>query len=138
MIGQLQSFAIGAQHGDNPDTNGNGVGIQVIDGYPAYQGGQVIDCLIASGAPALSATATVTCAAAYVQVVDGAMDFGDIGPGESKFSLDSSKIRTTMVPPPPRNQGILFRLVYTDARGVRHEVEGVPKFCGENPRSLCP
>ncbi|MBN1417659.1 MAG: PKD domain-containing protein [Planctomycetes bacterium] len=87
---------------------------------------------------AFNVTATVTCAPSYVQVVDGAMSFGDIGPGEAKFSLDSFTIRITMVPPPPRNQGILYRVEYDDARGVHHVVEDVPKFCGEDPSAICP
>jgi hypothetical protein len=50
----LQAQTIGIQHGtDNPDTNGNGIGIQVRDyGYrPAYEGGMVMDAIIASGTP---------------------------------------------------------------------------------------
>ncbi|XCN75171.1 MAG: PKD domain-containing protein [Candidatus Electrothrix aestuarii] len=48
-----QAQSIGPQHGDNPDTNGNGIGIEVKDrGYrPVYQGGMVMDAIIASGTP---------------------------------------------------------------------------------------
>ena len=47
----LQALAISPQHGDDPDTNGNGYGIQVRDyGYrPIYEGGQIMDAIIASG-----------------------------------------------------------------------------------------
>jgi hypothetical protein len=33
------------------DYNGNGIGICVDDGYPLYQGGMIMDCIIASGTP---------------------------------------------------------------------------------------
>jgi hypothetical protein len=47
----LQTLAISAQHGDDPDANGNGVGIEVRDyNYrPIYEGGQIMDAIIASG-----------------------------------------------------------------------------------------
>lgn len=50
----LNPVAISTQHGtDNPDSNGNGKGIEVRDyGYrPVYEGGQVMDAIIASGTP---------------------------------------------------------------------------------------
>jgi PKD repeat protein len=49
----LQAINLGVQHGENPDTNGNGKGIECRDyGYrPAYQGGMVIDAIIATGTP---------------------------------------------------------------------------------------
>lgn len=50
----LKPLSIATQHGsDNPDTNGNGKGIETKDyGYrPIYQGGMVIDAIIASGTP---------------------------------------------------------------------------------------
>jgi len=49
----LQTVAIGAQTYGDPDTNGNGKGIQVRDyGYrPVYEGGQVMDAIIGSGTP---------------------------------------------------------------------------------------
>ena len=52
----LQSYAIGAVPGGNPDTNGNGKGIEVRDyGYlPIYQGGMVMDAIISSGTPGAS------------------------------------------------------------------------------------
>ncbi len=39
--------------GDDPDTNGNGIGIEVRDyGYrPVYEGGMIMDAIIASGTP---------------------------------------------------------------------------------------
>lgn len=39
--------------GDDPDTNGNGIGIEVYDRYyrPVYEGGMVMDAIIASGTP---------------------------------------------------------------------------------------
>ena len=50
----LQSYAIGnTPNGDDPDTNGNGKGIEVRDyGYrPVYEGGMIMDAIIASGTP---------------------------------------------------------------------------------------
>ncbi len=35
----------------NEDLNGNGIGICADDGYPLYQGGMFMDCIIASGTP---------------------------------------------------------------------------------------
>jgi len=35
----------------NPDTNGNGIGVQVNQGYPYYQGGMFMDAIVASGTP---------------------------------------------------------------------------------------
>lgn len=49
----LRSVNLTTQHGENPDTDGNGKGIECRDyGYrPAYQGGMVIDAIVASGTP---------------------------------------------------------------------------------------
>ena len=49
----LQPYTISTQHDDDPDTNGNGIGIEVRDyGYrPIYEGGMVMDAIIASGTP---------------------------------------------------------------------------------------
>ncbi|RLB30468.1 MAG: hypothetical protein DRH20_16630, partial [Deltaproteobacteria bacterium] len=47
----LQAVAISAQAQGNPDANGNGYGVEVRDyeNRPVYQGGQIIDAIIASG-----------------------------------------------------------------------------------------
>jgi len=54
----LRALTIGLQHGtDNPDSNGNGIGIEAYDqggGDPPYQGGMAMDALIASGTPSMS------------------------------------------------------------------------------------
>ncbi len=50
----LRPYNIGTTPlGDNPDTNANGIGIEARDyGYrPAYQGGMLVDAIIASGTP---------------------------------------------------------------------------------------
>ncbi len=49
----LNPVNIASQHGDNPDTDGNGIGIEVRDyGYrPVYEGGMVMDAIIASNTP---------------------------------------------------------------------------------------
>jgi hypothetical protein len=40
----------------NPDSNGNGLGVEVNNTYPPYQGGSVMDAIIASGTPAAVTT----------------------------------------------------------------------------------
>lgn len=48
----LRALAINSQTAGNPDTNGNGYGIEVRDyntSRPIYQGGQIMDAIIASG-----------------------------------------------------------------------------------------
>lgn len=53
----LRSLTLSLQHGDDPDSNGNTIGIEAYDlgiGQPIYQGGQVMDALIASGTPSKS------------------------------------------------------------------------------------
>lgn len=49
----LNAYNVGMVAGGNPDSNGNGKGIEVRDyGYrPVYQGGMVMDAIIASGTP---------------------------------------------------------------------------------------
>ncbi len=50
----LQPYSISATpNGHDPDSNGNGIGVQVRDyGYrPVYEGGMVMDAIIASGTP---------------------------------------------------------------------------------------
>ncbi|MEW5801302.1 MAG: PKD domain-containing protein [bacterium] len=56
MFTRLSSANIGNQTYGNPDTNGNGIGIQVNDGYPIYQGGMVMDAIASSNAPLAFAT----------------------------------------------------------------------------------
>lgn len=50
----LKTYGINAQAAGNPDSNGNGIGIGVGDyagDRPIYQGGMVMDAIIASGTP---------------------------------------------------------------------------------------
>ena len=50
----LRALTLDLQHGDNPDSNGNTIGIETYDGgnyLPVYQGGQVMAAIIASGTP---------------------------------------------------------------------------------------
>jgi hypothetical protein len=52
-----QSFGRPAGSPDDPDANGNGIGIRVNEGSPNYSGGMVMDAIIASGTPtAVAAT----------------------------------------------------------------------------------
>lgn len=49
----LQAVNLTAQTYGNPDSNGNGIGIQVRDysSYPPYEGGMVMDAIVATGTP---------------------------------------------------------------------------------------
>ncbi|MHC4064247.1 MAG: prenyltransferase/squalene oxidase repeat-containing protein, partial [Planctomycetota bacterium] len=48
----LNSIGIGPQTYGDPDSDGNGIGIEVFHtGLPAYQGGMIMDCIIASQTP---------------------------------------------------------------------------------------
>ena len=46
---RLSSAGISMEPYGDPDTNANGIGIQVTDGQPIYQGGMVMDAIAASG-----------------------------------------------------------------------------------------
>jgi hypothetical protein len=48
---RLSPATIGVQTYGNPDTNGNGIGIQVNSSYPIYEGGMVMDAIINSRTP---------------------------------------------------------------------------------------
>jgi len=47
----LYGAAIAPQTLGNPDTNGNGLAVFVNQSYPFYQGGMIMDAIIASGTP---------------------------------------------------------------------------------------
>lgn len=51
LFTRLAAYNISAQTYGDPDTNGNGIGIQVTDGRPIYQGGMVMDAIINSRTP---------------------------------------------------------------------------------------
>jgi len=55
LFAMLSSHAIGMQSNGlgtfNPDSNGNGIGLYVTQGYSYYQGGMVMDAIVASGTP---------------------------------------------------------------------------------------
>ena len=56
LFTQLVPYSIAAQIYGDPDTNGNGVGLSAdAGGRPIYEGGQVVDALVAAGAPDLLA-----------------------------------------------------------------------------------
>jgi len=59
LLGRLETIALDLQHDDNPDANGNGIGIQTAEGEGLcpYQGGMIMDALIASGEPSRIAAA---------------------------------------------------------------------------------
>ena len=51
MFTTLRSQAIATQTYGNPDTNGNGIGIEVNSGRPIYELGQVMDAIATTGTP---------------------------------------------------------------------------------------
>ncbi len=51
LLTELQSFGISNQPAGNPDSNGNGIGLQTKEQRPAYSVGMVIDALAASDTP---------------------------------------------------------------------------------------
>lgn len=51
LFTKLRSKAIGPQVYGNPDTNANGIGIEVSESHPVYQGGMVMMAIAASGTP---------------------------------------------------------------------------------------
>jgi Dockerin type I domain len=51
IFARLQAVNISVQVHGNPDTNGNGRGIDVIEGNDPYTVGQIMDALIATGTP---------------------------------------------------------------------------------------
>ncbi|NWG13787.1 MAG: PKD domain-containing protein [Acidobacteria bacterium] len=55
LFTRLNASSIGLQSTPrgllNPDSNGNGIGIYVGQGYPFYQGGPFVDAIVASGTP---------------------------------------------------------------------------------------
>lgn len=51
MFTQLTATGIASQTYGDPDTNGNGLGIEVNGGRPAYEGGMVMDAIASSNMP---------------------------------------------------------------------------------------
>jgi hypothetical protein len=55
MLRAIDITSGGTTSEGNPDGNGNGIGVEVYDGlslyYPIYQGGMIVDSLVASGTP---------------------------------------------------------------------------------------
>ena len=52
LFSLLRTAPIGQQTYGDPDTNGNGLGIEVASGRPIYEGGMVMDAIASSGAAA--------------------------------------------------------------------------------------
>ena len=51
MFGQLRAVGIGTQTYGDPDTNANGIGVEVASNRPIYEGGMVMDAIVASATP---------------------------------------------------------------------------------------
>ena len=69
----------------NPDSNGNGLGIQVNNTYPPYQGGSFIDAIVASGTPgAVTTTGPANVVGrTYKDIVQDMVDAYAYGQGEA-------------------------------------------------------
>ena len=55
LLNNLLPEPIGPTVNGNPDSNNNGIGLQVNSSYPIYEGGPVIDCFVATARPELIA-----------------------------------------------------------------------------------
>ncbi len=51
LFTRIRSRSIGIQSAGNPDTNGNGIGIEANSGRPIYEGGPVMDAIASSNTP---------------------------------------------------------------------------------------
>jgi hypothetical protein len=73
----LAPQSIGATALGNPDTNGNGIGVRLNQNYYLYQGGMVIDAIVASGTPnAVTTTGgTNIIGRRYQDIVQDMMDY---------------------------------------------------------------
>lgn len=83
---ELSRVNIGVQTYGDPDTNGNGFGLQVLDGGVVYVGGQVIDAIVASGTPgaiAPTGIATDVLGRTYADIVQDMLDAYSWGQDES-------------------------------------------------------
>jgi hypothetical protein len=91
IIASLGTTAIGLQHfdrppgtgggtpltGDNPDSNGNGIGVFATSPFPPYASGMVMDGIIASGTPnavAVTGPANVI-GRTYAQIIQDMVDY---------------------------------------------------------------
>jgi hypothetical protein len=84
---ELSRINISPQTAGNPDTNGNGFGLEVLDGgAPIYIGGQVIDAIVGSGTPdTLAPTGIVTdvLGRRYADVVQDLLDTYSYGQADT-------------------------------------------------------
>jgi hypothetical protein len=77
MFSTLSSVAIGAQPAGNPDSNGNGIGIQAnLGSRPIYVGGQVMDAIVTTKTPGTLTTTGPNGAALPANI--GGRTYGDI------------------------------------------------------------
>lgn len=87
---EIHAINITAQTAGNPDTNGNGIGLEVTNGNrPVYIGGQVVDAIALSGTPnavALTGDATTVQGRTYAAIVQDLMDAYYYGQTDSGFS----------------------------------------------------
>ncbi len=51
LFNRLRTLTTGVQTAGNPDTNGNGLGIEIDEGNPIYQGGPTMDAIASTNTP---------------------------------------------------------------------------------------
>ena len=79
----IRRRAITAQAGGNPDTNGNGYGLEDPGGEPVYVGGQIVDAFVASGTKTKLATMGTEAGRTYLDIVQDLMDAYSFGMNEN-------------------------------------------------------
>jgi hypothetical protein len=105
MLDAMSITSGGTTSEGNPDANGNGIGIEVGDKYsiyyPIYQGGQVVDALVASGTPDASTGRifTGTHVATFKDVVQDMLDMYSWGQytGSEPFDILSGPVGSPTV-----------------------------------------
>ncbi|MEI6244384.1 MAG: thrombospondin type 3 repeat-containing protein, partial [Acidobacteriota bacterium] len=79
----ITRVAIAAQPGGNPDSNGNGYGLNDPSGEPVYIDGQIVDAFVASGTPTKTATIGTEVGRTYKDIVQDLMDAYQFGQNEN-------------------------------------------------------
>ena len=73
FVPDLQGHA-GTPADPNPDSNGNGYGLQTDGGSIVYVGGQIVDAFVASGTPTATAVVGTEAGRTYADIVQDLMD----------------------------------------------------------------
>jgi hypothetical protein len=70
----IAELPMGLQNGNDPDHNGNGVGLKATGGSEIYVGGQVMDAFVASATPNAIATGGPAAGKTYLEIVQDMQD----------------------------------------------------------------